>query len=879
MNPIPWRIRSIVPYFIALASLLLTTFAFSEEDNVPENLFPSNPEQVAALASESSYLVGGLISPLSGQPVIRPIDLIVRGAQNIVLSRIYIPPYIPCQFSQHKVSQEEYDKKDLYLHLWKHYRGWQFYPHLRLEWDPSLMEIRLADPSGAILAFHFSDSGFSLGSLYAISNVATDKPGGQYDPRNIRISRTEEKITVQSPEGTCRVYRKQGRITKTSYLYLLEKEILPNGKVLKYHYTDRKEPCYVESMDPQERYVYASLRIRGSQRAGFYHFLSSSGLVTDYSYEKRAIKWKLQEKVHHTKKEEKYKVFFPPLLTSASSPSYQHESSSYSSKFLLSSYNGKENLFKISYNESGEGPSYKVDKLFFPVGEQDAFAAVYEFSYDPPIAGQKEGSTVVRDCDGTSIIYHFSSHLLPKAIQYIGQDGNIKKEKMFFWDENQRLLSLELCDGEKNILYRKTYEYDCFGNPIVEAFTGDLIGEGNLETILTRRTFSKDGRNLLLREETEDGKVICFSYLPNTNLVTSKLTKDRDQIILREFSIYDDCHNLIKTILDDGIEEDKDNLSQVRQRLITTYTLRQSAPFLHMPEWIEETYLEEGCEKPLKKKHLIYDQHGNVAQEEVYDAEGSHAYTICKVYNERGDVLSETNRLGQEATYTYDARGRLETSLNFSKRLQHTFHYDAVGRVKTQIETGDDGIVHEMGWKYDAHGRKIQKKDSFENTTQYAYDPIANEIAKTDFPPIASIDGQAVSVFTFSTYDPFGRQLSKTDANGNTTSYRYNTYGSPVEIIYPNGGRESFRYTKNGELHSHTDLDGLTILYKRDILSRILSKTYITSDGNAIAEETFSYSGFHLLTETDKEGNIKEYSYDGAGRKIQEKFSRHVYRS
>ena len=89
-----------------------------------------------------------------------------------------------------------------------------------------------------------------------------------------------------------------------------------------------------------------------------------------------------------------------------------------------------------------------------------------------------------------------------------------------------------------------------------------------------------------------------------------------------------------------------------------------------MPEWIEETYWEGGAEKPLKKSHLIYDGHGNVAQQEVYDAEGVHAYTICKTYNECGDVLSETNRLGQEAVYTYDARGRPETSTNFSLRQE-----------------------------------------------------------------------------------------------------------------------------------------------------------------------------------------------------------------
>ncbi len=89
-----------------------------------------------------------------------------------------------------------------------------------------------------------------------------------------------------------------------------------------------------------------------------------------------------------------------------------------------------------------------------------------------------------------------------------------------------------------------------------------------------------------------------------------------------------------------------------------------------MPEWVEETYLENGEILPLKKSHFLYDRDGNIAQEEIYGSDGMLAYTIEKTYNERGDVLSETNSLGQKAFNTYDAKGRLVTSTNFSNRIQ-----------------------------------------------------------------------------------------------------------------------------------------------------------------------------------------------------------------
>jgi len=871
-----------IRYLIALFCCLLTTPAFSDEE-AKEEFFLSTPEQVATLSSEPSYLVGGLISPLSGQPVLRQADLIVNGAQSIALSRTYIPPQMPCSFIKEKHNQEEWDKYYLYQHVAHHYKGWQFYPHLKLQFTPRTREVLLTDPNGMSLDFRLSGPNYSVATLasppYGLSNASGDTPSGKYDPRNTRISYEDNgnKITVYATDGAIRFYCKKGWTTQTALLYLLEKEILSNGKVLKYHYTDRCQPDYVESLDPKERFVYASIKINGSPWEGSCHFTSSSGIAVDYSYQKRPIHVKLKEKRNGGKFKLEGNYTCPPILSSVSSPAYRHESLDYCGKFLLSSYSGKDDIFTTFHIGFGEGSQhYKVHKLQLPVGQNDSFQPVYELSYHPPIAGHREGTTTVKNSDGTSIAYHFSKNLLTTLIQYFGQDGSLKKEKVFSWDDKNWLKTLEMRDSQKNILYRKTYEYDRFGNPILETFTGDLMGEGNQDTFTTKRTFSEDGRNLLLREETEDGKVICFSYLPNTDLVTSKLTKDGDQIILREFSVYDDCNNLVQTISDNGSSEDRNSLSHVTQRTLKTYTLRGSAPFLHMPEWIEETYLENGTEKPLKKSHLVYDQHGNVAQEEVYDAEGKHAYTICKTYNERGDVLTETNPLGQQAVYTYDTRGRSETATNFSNRIQKTFRHDTKGRIRELTEKGDDGVVHVVSSDYDFQDRQIHKKDQFSNSTHYTYDPLVSEVIRTDFPSIASVDGRAVPVTTASSYDPFGRELTKTDPNGNMTTYRYNAYGSQSEVLYPNGGIEHFRYSKNGKLISYTDPDGLTIHYKNDFLGRVLLKTYISADGATLAEETFTYNGFNLLTETDKEGNLKRYSCDGAGRKTRVEFCGHT---
>ena len=859
-----------------ICSFLITTAILSDKNE--DDLVLSTPDQISTLHSSFSSLIGGVISPLSGAPYLRQTDLVVQGAEPLTLNRVYISHYMPTYFEHRKKhTKAEWDKYFFYEHLNKNYQGWQFLPHLRLQTFPRLMEFHVTDSHGATLKFHLSSDQTTLVSPpFAISNNSGEIPSGKYDPRNTRINLEDNgiKIRIYDPDGTIRLYQRTGgrRSPVVTNFYLLEKETLPNGRVLKYHYNASHQLTRVESLDPKERHVYASIHIEGVPENRHCHFISSTGATADYHYNVYDVHIKPKDNNRSTAT---YSFSSLPRLTSASSPFFRHETSEHTDHFLISSYSGQNDVYAFKYTPISQGgiPHFRVESLQLPVGPNDALYNLYHMEYSPPIAGEKEGRTIAKNSDGSYTAYHFCKNLLSKAICHYGIDGALKKETLFFWEENHWLKAIEVLDGQKNLLYRRSYEeYDRFGNPLLELFTGDLTGKGNRESFAVKRVFSEDGRNLLLKEENEDGRTLCFSYLLNTNLVTSKLTQDGEKIILREFFIYDDCHNLIQTIADDGSATEKEDLSHVTQRTLTTHILRKSAPFLHMPDWTEETYWENGKEKLLKKNQLTYDQQGNLAQEAVYDAEGTQAYTLHKTYNERGDLLSETNRLGQTAFYTYDAKGQRETATNFSQRLHTTFQYDTRGRLKKQTEKGDDGIVHVGTAEYDVQGRKIKQKDPFQNVTNYAYDPLVNQVIKTDFPPITSIDGKAVAVSTCSTYDPLGRVLSKTDANGNTTTYRYNAYGDPIEIRYPNESKESFRYTKNGLLASHIDQDGLVTHFTYDVLERVLSKNYISKEGELLAEETFTYNGFNLLSKTDKEGNLTCYSYDGVGRKTREEF-------
>ncbi|NGX46642.1 MAG: putative deoxyribonuclease RhsC [Chlamydiae bacterium] len=856
----------------ALSLIFVVIFGFADEPPPEEGLVLSTPEEVGS--QNTSFLIRGLISPLSGNLSLRQTDLIVRGAQEIRLERIYTPPRIPSPLHDKEKHRKSWDEHYLYKHLSKNHKGWQFFPHLRLQVYTRDRIVRVCDGNGMTLDFQITKTGTRLISdSFGMSNVAGDTPGGKYDPRNTKIFIEEDgsKIEVRSPDGSSRIYRYKGEGDQQANFCYLEKEVLPNGKILKYHFQN-SQLNYVESLSPNESVVYASLRLEGLPSGGECKFTSSSHDTATYAYENRHIDIEVREKLKKGQYREKISNHFPPILKHVGSPFYRNESLSYSDRFLLDHYEGKEEFFQCQYKVFGPRGSrhYKLEKLLFPIGSEGSFQDVCSVDYSPAAPGVKEGITTVKNADGTKTIYRFTKNLLTKVVETYDTNGSLKLQKPFSWTEKGWLASVEILDGEGNLFSKKSYEYDTFGNPILETITGDLTGSENSESYAIKREYSQEGRNLLLREENEESKVTLFDYLPKTNLLTAKFTQNQNQILIREFYVYDKWNNLVQKIVDDGQNNNLNDLYGVTQRTWTQITLRKEAPFIHMPEWMEEKYLENGEEKLAKRTHITYDRWGNIAQEDVYDSKGEFSYSIYKTYNERGNLLSETNALGQERTFAYDSKGRPIHSINYSSRLHKAKIYDPKGRLIQEDQLGVDGSKKEFSYDYDANDDLVKKVDEYKNPTQYMYDPITHKPITCDFPKALSTEKKPLSVTTHFAYDPLGREITKIDPNGNTTHFKYNARGDKTQILYPNGSKETYHYYKNGKCKKHVNQEGLAIFYEYDVLGRVITKKYYSDE--QIAEEAFAYNALHLLSVIDKEGNLTKYSYDGLGRKIAKDF-------
>lgn len=615
--------------FFTLALILYTAKGFSQD--YIEDFFSSSPEQIVTLTESRDFLIGGIIHPLSGQPCLRQLDLVARGAQNLDLKRIFIPFYIPLNEHNGRINPSK-----------SSYGGWVYFPHTHLnvfkkgktKGKKNLVTetiVSVSDSQGAVFSYQIDKRGNTKLKTkpWGVCNGVDDQPSGIYDPRNTSISVEGKNVSLQAPDGTKRYYYCSDyyelTINKEAYVCnycLLQKEVLSNGKVLRYQYNSERQVIKVESLDPTEAYVYATLEIDAPLKGIQATVSTNTGLQASYGHDTGSY-------FKNDKNGRYIDLLYPLHFTNVNSPNFKNELLNYyknsNGDSILTKYSGRHPIFKCksrffpSKNKNEKNPWVVVD-LSLPSGTE-AFSRVYSMQYVVGVPGETNSETTVTHSDGIKTIYTFNPQMLPEKVSEYDQQGSLVKEKTFKWMANQWLQSISISD-EQQVLSEKKFQYDAFGNPISEILTGDLTGNSQTGSYEIKRTFSTDRRNLLLSEEHSNGKVICYTYLPETNLLTSCLVKENgSRCLSREFRRYDSYNNLIQVVYDNGSAENVDELTGVSERKIIHHLLRQQQPFLHMPEYIEVKYLENGCEKLLKRTHLVYDQWGNVSQEHVHDAE------------------------------------------------------------------------------------------------------------------------------------------------------------------------------------------------------------------------------------------------------------------
>ncbi len=751
-----------------------------------DDLAPSAPEEIASLRTD--LLIGGLVNPFSGQIAHSEKDLHIHAAQDLILRRTYVPPLVLGRYED----KDAQDRFKLAKALSLSHKGWSVLSHLWCGFNAKSRHFQVPDPSGCVLEFQLNNqTGTLVTDSFGMSNLGCEEPCSDADWRNTKLVVDELNARVQTPEGTERIYHRIG------LSYRLEQEVLSNGKVIRYEYQNNRL-SKILSTNASGQFVYASIDIQDLK-----HFRGSDGTQADYTYETRTISG--EKKKIHSKH-----VF--NVLTKISNPFY-HNTAGYNDRLLLSSYDLKEYPVSCQYS-STKNRLAQVTSLSFPIGR-------IAISYDPPQAGVKGGWTCATDENGLSTIYRFNEKLLLTAIE--NHNGSLVNQKRFTYDERQHIRAIETSDGQGNVLLTKNFECDEAGNPLIEQWTGDF------GAFIIRRRFDN---NRLIEESRDDGLSTQWTYLKSTRLITSITILDHGVSLRKTTYQFDGACNLI--------QESEEG------QTVTDYILRSQAPHLHRIEWkIEKDWVGN----LIRKIHLDYDQWGNICAEAVYGSDDVLAYTIERTYNAKGELLHETNPLGQDASYIYDARGRCIQEMPFSHDYSIHRTFDAKGRL-IQLDEGS----HSTQFSYDPTDLLIEKIDYLGQPTRYSYHPVHRKPVRIESTPLVQKN----------VFDAFGRPIQTQDNAGNPTRTIFNSYGSPLQIIHPGGGAESFEYAPNGNRIRQIDADGIAATFEYDALKRLTSKT------TGLAQTLYRYDAYFLMEETDAEGISKRYSYNGVGQKIRE---------
>jgi RHS repeat-associated protein len=471
---------------------------------------------------------------------------------------------------------------------------------------------------------------------------------------------------------------------------------------------------------------------------------------------------------------------------------------------------------------------------------------LYEFDY------HHDRTTVVDAKGGIQRFFYnnrrLAKHEEPHRVQHYGWDNQGQLARQILTDHN----NLPFIDRE--------YHYDPRGNVLEAKVTANIRESGSNDIYAVRYHYSDDGRNLLVCEEHPEGHTISYGYIPNTNLLFSKLTWITQGILEREFYTYDPNGIRIFTINDDGTNLDPADFTNVSYRKFTEVTpqLDVNLPGMTLPKVIQEGYQEAtGVRHILKRIERTYCQGDLLAEEKIFDAQGKYCYSRRCEYNDRRQLVSETDPLGYQTNYQYDNNGNKTFEEKIHSGRKVIYAYDNANHLIKESECLDDGSIFTTSHTYDPMGNRQETTDIFGQKSTSHYDLASREISATD--PLGFTVHKA--------YDIHGNITHQIDQDGHLTVTLYNLYGKPLEIHYPDGTSKRFIYNVHGHLIYEKERDGLETHYDVDYLGRVkVAISHVNGVHLKVIQK--AYKGANLVSETDPLGNQTSYAYDGAGRLI-----------
>ena len=423
------------------------------------------------------------------------------------------------------------------------------------------------------------------------------------------------------------------------------------------------------------------------------------------------------------------------------------------------------------------------------------------------------------------------------------------------------------------------------GNQIVVSQTG-VTAVNPQGQVIEQITFTRDSQGRITKVIDPDGDMITYAYNAISgggNLIS--VTNRDDQTVTMRYeasATFNQPHYLTSITDTRGVDVLTVNYDPTTGRLLgLTDASGAAAGFsyeLGIPELGPNAFVEVVADANGVPTELLRDQRGNVIrrmtqmdnvvdawQVEVfeYDGQGNQASVFepfvatgrdrftdvppvqqsARSFDDRGNVLSETDAFGHTTTFAYDGFGN------------PTAIVDPLGNTTTNA--------------YDNFGRLSDTTDAEGNVTRFGYDNNGNltQVVQVDE------NGDEITQSQFN-FDAKGQLLDSTDAAGQTRFFRYDQ-----------DGNQTLSYT-----HWEDPADGDAVIDKT-----VVSRTDYDEEGRVIATRQYTLTGQRdfntaseldpetpdwststtydtdgrVLTSTDRFGNVSTSRYDARGNTVE----------
>ena len=249
-------------------------------------------------------------------------------------------------------------------------------------------------------------------------------------------------------------------------------------------------------------------------------------------------------------------------------------------------------------------------------------------------------------------------------------------------------------------------------------------------------------------------------------------------------------------------------------------------------------------EDPLDRlTRFQYDSNGNLTSLIAPDNTAS-VFT----YDQKGNVLTSRNTLGQQVKFAYEPTFNQLTSVQDQKGNPLSYSYDNKGNL-TGITYADGS---QETFSRDAFGNVSLSTNRRGQPIEYTYNS-RGLLTRKQY-----TDG----TFAAFTYDGRGNLLSAIDADS-SVSYSYDNADRLTKVTYGAGRYVEYGYDNAGRRTRMANGDGLVVNYGYDALGQLSQLT----DGNGGDIITYTYDAIGRLTREDNgNGTYTTYNYDPAGQ-------------